>query len=116
MQSCADAAPKPWRPAAFCRVNGVDRDALDDALNRLRIAGLVKLTDWEPGVGQGYVLTDIGRSALNDADILEIRIKAKPDSPFRPLERERDADRFARGEQVRAAVFDFHAAPVDKKR
>jgi membrane associated rhomboid family serine protease len=114
LQSCADAAPQPWRPANFARTHGLDRDALDDSLNRLRIAGLVKLTDWEPGVGQGYVLTDVGRSALTDPDVLEIRLNAKPESPFRKHEGERNADRFARGEQVRAAVFDYHAAPVNK--
>src|SRR5262245_7630187 len=114
LQSCVEVAPQPWRPAAFAHAQRIDRDALDDSLNRLRIAGLVKLTDLEPGIGQGYVLTDIGRSALSDADILDTRLKAKPESPFRPRERDRDMDRFARGEQVRIAVFDYHSAPVNK--
>src|SRR5262249_46117875 len=43
---------------------------LDVPLTDLRLANLVKLTDWEPDVGQGYVLTPFGEEALQNPTLL----------------------------------------------
>lgn len=112
LRSCANAAPQPWRPAAYAKSQGVHRDSLDEPLNRLRNAGLLKLTDWEPGVGQGYAITDDGRAALTNPQLLERRLSGKPEPSA-----QRDpgsATAFARGEQIRAAVFEHTPSPVTR--
>jgi membrane associated rhomboid family serine protease len=112
---CADSAPRPWRPAVFARTHGVDRDSLDEPLNRLRNAGLIKLTDWEAGVGQGYVLTKSGEAALNDRAALARHLSGKPQTQFDPAATPRARpDTYARGEAIRSAVFDHHRAPVTR--
>ena len=60
----AAAKGEPWFPARHAAVTGANRDALDDPLDQLRIAGLVRVADWERGMGQGYVLTPQGEAAL----------------------------------------------------
>src|SRR5262245_36814972 len=60
----AAASPRPWYPAEHARVFGLDRDRLDREAEQLRLAGLVTLTDWEKGRGQGYALTAEGRELL----------------------------------------------------
>jgi membrane associated rhomboid family serine protease len=67
---CAAAAPKPWYPKVYARSSNVPRDSLDVPLIDLRMANLVKLTDWEPGIGQGYVLTPFGGEALQNPTLL----------------------------------------------
>lgn len=64
------ATPAPWYPASVVLD---DRAQLDEGLNRLRVAGLVRLTDWEPGRGQGYAITTEGQRALNRPGLLERR-------------------------------------------
>ena len=66
LRLCALAAPKPWHPRLYARESGVPRDSLDSPLNDLRLAGLVRLTDWEKGSGQGYVLTEQGEEMLKN--------------------------------------------------
>jgi membrane associated rhomboid family serine protease len=60
----ASAKGEPWFPLRHAAATGADRDALDDPLNQLRMAGLVRVADWERGMGQGYVLTPQGEAAL----------------------------------------------------
>jgi rhomboid protease GluP len=60
----AAAKGQPWFPSQHVAVTGGDRDAIDDPLNQLRLAGLVRVAEWERGVGQGYVLTPQGELAL----------------------------------------------------
>ena len=45
LRLCAESAPRPWYPSAYARDRGVSRDSLDGPLDRLRLAGLVELTD-----------------------------------------------------------------------
>lgn len=65
---------KPWFPSAHAKETGVSRDSLDEPLNQLREAGLVRVADWVRGVGQGYVLTAEGEAML----------KAAPDQTVAP--------------------------------
>src|SRR5437879_5194576 len=62
LRLCASADPGPWYPSRYAG----DRDSLDEPLNLLRLAGLVRLTAWEQGIGQGYELTAAGRAALDN--------------------------------------------------
>jgi len=64
LHGIAASAPAPWYPGAAVRSADFDRNRLDEALNRLRVAGFVRLTDWEPGKGQGYTVTTEGQRAL----------------------------------------------------
>jgi len=64
LRQCAEAAPSPWYPSAYARTRGIPRDDLDPDLDRLRMAGLIHLTDWVQGQGQGYALTPDGEHVL----------------------------------------------------
>jgi membrane associated rhomboid family serine protease len=76
LHACYDAAPQPLYPAQFAQDNGIDRATLDRALDDLRLRGLVRLTDWMQGLGQGYTLTQAG------ADAIENRRGLKPGAPL----------------------------------
>jgi len=70
LRLCAAGVPAPWHPKAFVRDNDVPRAAVDGLLNDLRLAGLVQLTEWQKGQGQGYLPTDLGKEVLNDPTAL----------------------------------------------
>ena len=64
LRECAAARPQPWYPSEYARATGVPRAPLDDALDELRANGLVHLTPWVEGHGQGYQLTQHGMEVL----------------------------------------------------
>src|SRR5262249_24028555 len=66
LRACYDAAPEPLYPARFASAAGLYRTTLDRALDELRLSGLVRLTEWVQGLGQGYTLTHAGLAALED--------------------------------------------------
>jgi rhomboid protease GluP len=66
----ARAGGKPWFASQHAVANDTDRDALDDPLNQLRVAGLVRVAAWERGLGQGYLLTTDGEIALAAGQLL----------------------------------------------
>ena len=49
-------------------------------MNDLRLAGLIQLTEWEAGIGQGYILTDLGKEVLQNSAFLE-QFKASLQTP-----------------------------------
>lgn len=108
---CAAAAPDPWYPRVYARTSGVERDSLDEPLNEMRLAGLIRLTDWVRDVGQGYVLTDLGEEVLkNPAQFAQLRSGAPAPTSERIVEKAKDdyptvPTRFERGEQARAALY-----------
>ncbi len=53
----AAAAPNPWYPSEYARNTNIPRDSLDVLLEKLRLGGMIRLTDWTQDYGQGYVLT-----------------------------------------------------------
>jgi rhomboid protease GluP len=59
----AAAKGEPWFPSRHAAETGTDRDSLDEPLNVLRLAELVRVETWVRGAGQGYVLTPEGRDA-----------------------------------------------------
>jgi membrane associated rhomboid family serine protease len=65
LRACYEAAPEPLYPARFAAEAGLDRNRLDRALDELRLRGLVRLTEWVQGQGQGYTLTHAGVGALD---------------------------------------------------
>lgn len=64
LRAIAASEPAAWYPGEFARSHSVPRDSIDEPLNRLRMSGLVQMSDWEAGKGQGYFLTSDGRRAL----------------------------------------------------
>ncbi|MDB5311251.1 MAG: gluP 2 [Gemmataceae bacterium] len=63
----AAAGAGPWFPSAHAKQARVPRDNLDEPLNELRQAGLVRVADWVRGAGQGYVLTEDGAAVAGTA-------------------------------------------------
>jgi rhomboid protease GluP len=63
---CAASAPEPWYPSDYVRKTGILRETLDPYLDRLRMGGLIQLTDWVEGKGQGYALTQAGAEVLGN--------------------------------------------------
>ena len=76
LHACYDAAPQPLYPGRFAQDRGIARDTLDRALDDLRLRGLVRLTDWVQGVGQGYTLTQAG------LDVIENPRGLRPGAPL----------------------------------
>jgi rhomboid protease GluP len=108
LQACA--AHPPLYPARFAKDQNVDRDTLDVGLEELRRLGLVKLTDWVKGSGQGYALTEAGHKALEGKRLPSGRVspaaaKVAPD----PVPSE-----YERGEIARSAIFDQPAPLISR--
>jgi membrane associated rhomboid family serine protease len=61
----ASSADRPWFPSQYSSETGVPRDALDEPLNQLRLAGLVAVATWVKGKGQGYTITPEGERILD---------------------------------------------------
>jgi membrane associated rhomboid family serine protease len=75
LRACAAAGPQPWYPSDYAKATGIPRHVLDDSLDQLRLGGLVRLTDWVQGKGQGYVVTPAGERVLERPRLLE-RLRA----------------------------------------
>jgi membrane associated rhomboid family serine protease len=70
LKLCAQAAPAPWYPGDFAQEKGWDRAHLDEPLDQLRLAGLIELTDWVSGKGQGYRLTPDGEAVIRSPRLM----------------------------------------------
>jgi membrane associated rhomboid family serine protease len=110
LRQCAAAAPQPWYPRGFAEANGVPPGAVEVALDRLRLRGLVRLTEWEPGRGQGYALTPHGEEVLHSPRLLgQLRAGNVPDAPSAPGTgagwAKRPATTYERGETIREALL-----------
>src|SRR5438105_660815 len=82
LRLCADADPAPWYPSLYAKEAGIERDSLDEPLARLRLAGLVRIVDWQPGKGQSYAPTDAGQTILaNPRALARLRAGDVPDTP-----------------------------------
>ncbi|MCS6849815.1 MAG: rhomboid family intramembrane serine protease [Gemmataceae bacterium] len=109
LRYCAEAGGQPWYPSAHARRTGQPRELLDPDIDRLRLGGLIQLTEWVPDYGQGYVLTPLGREVLNNPRALA-RLREgylpKP-SPALPATADDDlaGTTYERGEAVRAALL-----------
>src|SRR5438132_11698880 len=107
---CAHAAPEPWYPSGYAQANGMKRDDLDPFLDQLRMAGLIHLTDWVQGRGQGSALTPDGERVLQGrrelarvrAGRLQVFPQAPPQSAYAADQRMTEFDR---REQIRVAFL-----------
>ncbi len=107
LQECDRLSPEPYYPAAHVERGSLDRDRLDEALDRLRLAGLLKLTPWVQGKGQGYELTEEGRQTLSNSRMMS-QMQARGVAP-KPVERPRPAlgstNSWDKGEAVRNTIL-----------
>jgi membrane associated rhomboid family serine protease len=110
LRECLQSRPHPWYPAHFALATGVRREALDSSLDRLRLGGLVKLTEWIQDHGQGYQITPEGEEVLRQPRLLarlrqgeipQVSPVAMPSGPVA-----QHALRGLRGEKVREALTD----------
>jgi rhomboid protease GluP len=114
LRLCEEAAPSPWYPKTYAETTGILRDSLDPHLDQLRMGGLIHLTDWVQGQGQGYALTPEGAQVLHSPRALA-RLQAgkllpRPDGVEASLSAvSRPATAFERGEVVRGALL--HPSP-----
>jgi hypothetical protein len=99
---------RPWFPSEHAAATGCDRDALDEPLNQLRLAALVRIATWVRGVGQGYVLTPTGQAAAARGVVPAL------DKPARPATTSTSEGPIDPNELARplAAVSDYRPAPV----
>lgn len=108
LRECYQAAPEPWYPSAHAGQAGTDRAALDADLDRLRMGGLIRLTDWVQGKGQGYVLTPEGALVLQNPQLLRRLRDGRPLS-IEPAPEiilpQSAASTWERGEAVRAVIL-----------
>jgi len=111
LRECGRMAPKPFYPVQVAKEKGLDRAALDAALDSLRQGGLVRLTPWEAGHGQGYTLTSEGEQIVQSPRLLA-RLAAHGPEPVpveKPLpgpdaQRAGELSPWQRGEAVRAIL------------
>src|SRR5262249_35573907 len=112
LQYCRAAEPDPWYPSVFARDKGIERDSLDPFLDRLRMGGLVQLTEWMQGTGQGYRLTPEGERVPGSArDLAQLQQGRVPTTGHvgaygaapRPAG---PGSHWDRGETVRAALLE----------
>ncbi len=79
LRDCEAAGNQPWYPSDYAQSTGVDRTRLDRCLDELRLGGLLKLTEWVRGKGQGYALTEIGHEVVQRPRLLsQIRERGVP--------------------------------------
>jgi membrane associated rhomboid family serine protease len=111
LRQCAAAAPDPWYPSEYVRTTGITRADLDPNLDKLRLAGLIRLTDWMPGgKGQGCALTEAGSQVLESPRELERLRNGKLEASPVPAAQRREMNEWRetaweRGEQVRNALY-----------
>lgn len=116
LRLCAETAPEPWYPSLYAHSSGVTRDSLDPVLDELRMGGLIRLTDWVQGSGQGYAMTPEGARVLDSPrELTRLREgkfvpRAEPAATMTPARRGR-VTVFERGEATRAALL-YHVVPV----
>jgi membrane associated rhomboid family serine protease len=110
LTACAEAAPNPWYPSALAPTSGIPRERLDAFLDELRLGGLVRLTDWVQGKGQGYTLTPEGEEVVRNSRLLQklsaVGVPPRPVQPaLTPARPGLDTSTWDRGEQVRAVLL-----------
>lgn len=108
LRECQQAAPEPWYPSADAERAGAERATIDAGLDRLRMGGLVRLTDWVQGKGQGYVLTPEGALVLQNPQLLR-RLRDGRPLPIEPTPEiaipQPATSTWQRGEAVRAVIL-----------
>jgi len=110
LRQCDAVKPDPWYPKEYSEKTGIPPASLDPYLDRLRLAGLIRLTDWVQGKGQGYVLTTEGLRVLGSSWALS-RLRsgqvtaAREETAAVPAEKRGGLTTYDRGEIIRHALL-----------
>jgi rhomboid protease GluP len=110
LRQCDAAKPDPWYPKEYAEKTGIPPASLDPYLDRLRLGGLIRLTDWVQGKGQGYVLTTEGLRVLHSSWAMS-RLRAghltaaREETAPSPAEKRGGLTTFDRGEIIRHALL-----------
>ncbi|MGF1582219.1 MAG: rhomboid family intramembrane serine protease [Gemmataceae bacterium] len=67
LRDCAYTGEESWYLAEYSKQTGVDRDHLEFAADQLRRAGVIELTKFVPGRGQGFAITGFGIEMLRSS-------------------------------------------------
>ncbi len=67
LRDCAYTGGESWYLAEYAKQTGLNRDDLEYAADQLRRAGLIELTKFVPGRGQGFMITDFGIEMLRSS-------------------------------------------------
>jgi membrane associated rhomboid family serine protease len=78
LRLCAESAPRPWYPRAYAAYSGVDRDALEDALEEVWLERLVDRVAGSKEEGAGLVLSALGERVLRDPEALARLREGRP--------------------------------------
>lgn len=109
LRDCRAKAPAPFYPSTDGK-DKYDRAALDSALDRLRMGGLLQFTDWVAGYGQGYAVTSAGEEVLQSTRLLSrlqthgVEPKREETRPAPSASDGRPMTPWERGEAVRAIL------------
>jgi membrane associated rhomboid family serine protease len=117
IRECAAAHPRPWYPAQLVPGTGVPQEKLEASLDQLRLGGLVRLTPWVQGHGQGYELTPYGTQVVEHPRLLQRLSSGEvPQAPAEAVapSMERHALQNLRGEKIRNALV-TDAQPIVTK-
>jgi rhomboid protease GluP len=109
LRECSASAPQPLYPGDYARETGVDRSLLDEQLDRLRLGGLIRLTEWVQGKGQGYTVTEAGSEVLGNPRLLtrlrrDGTVPVREEAPLQPVFAV-PGSTWERGELVRQALL-----------
>jgi membrane associated rhomboid family serine protease len=110
LRQCDAVKPDPWYPREYSEKTGIPPASLDPYLDRLRLGGLIRLTDWVQGKGQGYVLTTEGLRVLGSSWALS-RLRsgqvtaAREETAAAPAEKRGGLTTYDRGEIIRHALL-----------
>jgi len=72
LRNCAAQAPAAWFPSRDQQLADLGPRQLNGCLNLLRMAGYIDLSDWKDEWGQGFRITERGRTLLADPQQLNM--------------------------------------------
>jgi rhomboid protease GluP len=105
----AQSTSRPWYLADLPQAERVDRKQLDCLLDELRLAGLIELTPWEAGRGQGLRVTPAGRKYVDSSRLMARLARGELPNADQADGARRDGPdettTFGRGEAVRGALM-----------
>jgi membrane associated rhomboid family serine protease len=84
LRLCADAAPGPWYPAVYVNATGARPDAIEEALHKLWLEGLLRKAGGSPETGVGFVVSPAGQRLLADGAALQRLRDGRPLWPDDP--------------------------------
>ena len=70
LRECDQSGNEPWYPGDYAAATGVDLDSLNICLDKLRMSGLVELTEWQAGKGQGYRISPVGEEVVRSPRLM----------------------------------------------